>query len=421
MATGVMRRLHTSLSLYKNSAFISFATLVTAVSGFIFWNLAARLYDSHIVGIATAIIGSLNTIFVFSMLGFNYSIIRYFPEHREKVIGSALPISLAFSSFSTAVYLFLIRDVTDLREILSPALFAIIFISAAAGSAYNLLYPYSISQRKAFHGTLMATIFSTRALFLFLFLDEGLFGILLAFCLALLLADIYSLTSIKNISFSIDKGYLKESFIFSVGNYIGDVSNRAPLFIMPMMILTLISSEYAAYFYIAYTISNIALFVPAAISMSFFVEGSHGLTDLKKTMKEAMFLSVTYITVVAVITVLFGKYILLLFGEKYVAGFRLLVLMILGGYFVVPFRFYTAELNIKKRVKAVTAISVIRASLFLFISFVLVLYSKKIESVGFAWIMANAIAAALAGAIELKRRGDGRSDDTKNKHKGSTR
>ncbi|HIH72127.1 MAG TPA: lipopolysaccharide biosynthesis protein, partial [Thermococcaceae archaeon] len=53
--------------LYKNSIYISLASLTSAVAGFLFWAIAARLYPAEDVGVASAIVSALSLTFQLSM------------------------------------------------------------------------------------------------------------------------------------------------------------------------------------------------------------------------------------------------------------------------------------------------------------------------------------------------------------------
>lgn len=89
--------------LYRNSVYISLSSLTTAIAGFLFWAIAARLYPAEDVGVASAVVSALNLTFNLSMLGMNFAIIRFYPEYKERAVGSALIItSMAGVTFSVA-------------------------------------------------------------------------------------------------------------------------------------------------------------------------------------------------------------------------------------------------------------------------------------------------------------------------------
>ena len=70
--------------LYRNSIYISLASLTTAVAGFLFWAIAARLYPAQDVGVASAIVSALNLTFNLSMLGMNFAIINVHDAETSK-------------------------------------------------------------------------------------------------------------------------------------------------------------------------------------------------------------------------------------------------------------------------------------------------------------------------------------------------
>ena len=61
----------------------------------------------------------------------------------------------------------------------------------------------------------------------------------------------------------------------------------APNLILPIMVLNVLGAEQAAYYYIAYAIAALLFMIPNAISMSLFVEGSHG-EALKRTVVKSL-------------------------------------------------------------------------------------------------------------------------------------
>ncbi|MDV3104088.1 lipopolysaccharide biosynthesis protein [Thermococcus waiotapuensis] len=154
---------------------------------------------------------------------------------------------------------------------------------------------------------------------------------------------------------------------------------------MPTIVLAVLGKEEAAYFYMAFAVGNLILFVPNAINTSFFVEGSHGLKDMRRTLKKAVVFSYLYLALAVVFVWLFGGLVLRFFGEGYTGGLGLLRLMVLGGFFVVPVSFLITVLNIQKKVKEVVAINLLRAVLFLGLSYLLI-PRFGIEGVGWGWV-----------------------------------
>ena len=371
--------------LYRNSIYISLSSLTTALAGFIFWAVAARLYPAGEVGVASAVVSALNLSFQLSMLGMNYALIRFYPEYRERAAGTALFVtSIASLVFSLAYGLLMVtmKSFSGLK----PSLFLVVFVAfSIVGTAYNVLSTYAIARRKAEHSFVQSLLFSARFAFLFALTTLGALGVISSFGLGLLLGLAYALVFVGGVVPHLDREFLGEAFRFSLGNYIAGIASSASNYLMPTLVLGMLGREEAAYFYIAFAVGNLILFVPNAINTSFFVEGSHGLENMGRTLRKAIAFSYVYLALATAFVWLFGGYVLKFFGEGYVGGLGLLKLMVLGGFLVVLVNFSITLLNIQKRVREVVAINVTKAVLFLGLSYLLV-PRLGIEGVGWGWI-----------------------------------
>lgn len=371
--------------LYKNSIYISLSSMMTAVAGFLFWNIAARIYPPEDVGVASALVSAINLIFVISLLGLNFSLIRFYPEYKERATGSAFILTLGASFVFSLLYVLVVAKSESFHGVFSAEFLLLFVFFSMAGTAYNILSTYAIAKRKAEHSFAQSVLFSLRFLFLFVLVSFGVLGIMTAFGLGLALGVLYGFIFVDDIKPKLDFEFLRESFKFSLGNYIANIANLAPTYIMPTIVLTMLGKEEAAYFYVAFAVGNLILFIPNAINMAFFVEGSHGLANMKATLKKGITISYVYLAVVLIFVWFFGGFVLKLFGEEYVAGLDLLKLIVLGGFFVVLVNFLITMLNIQKRVKDVVMINILKAVLFLGLSYLLI-SRFGIVGVGWGWI-----------------------------------
>ncbi len=370
--------------LYRNSIYISLSSLTTAVAGFLFWAIAARLYPAQDVGVASAIVSALNLTFNLSMLGMNFAIIRFHPEYREKAVGSALLItSIAGLVFSVAYGLIMLGS--ESFRALGWKFLGIFVLFSVIGTLYNVLATYAIARRRAEHAFFQSLLFAGRFLFLFLLVSMGALGIVSSFGLGLLLGLGYAVLMVGIPRVELDREFIGDAFRFSLGNYLASIANMAPNYLMPTLVLSMLGKKEAAYFYMAFAIGNLILFVPNAINTSFFVEGSHGLKNMRRTLKKAIAFSYVYLAVAVVGVWVFGGFVLRFFGEGYVGGLPLLRLMVLGGFFVVVVNFSITVLNIQKRVKEIVVINTLKAVLFLGLSYLFV-PRMGIVGVGWGWI-----------------------------------
>ncbi|NJE42907.1 lipopolysaccharide biosynthesis protein [Thermococcus sp. GR6] len=371
--------------LYRNSLYITLAMFTTAVTSFVFWNVASRVYSPADVGVASSLVSILNLIFGVSMLGLNTALIRFYPEYGERAIGSALVVSASFAFIVSGAYVLIVRNSENFSEVFSLE-FTLAFIALSAiGTASNILGTAAIAMRKANHRFIQNVLFGLRFVLLYFLVSLGVSGIIGSFGLGLLFGLVHVGLVLKDhITLSVDREYLSSAFRFSLGNYIANISDTAPNYLMPSIVLTMLSKEEAAYFFIAFAMGNLLLIVPNSINMSFFVEGSHGLANMKRVLKKAIIFSYAYLAAVSIFVWFFGKFILAFFGPEYVRGLDLLRIVTLSGFLVVVVNFYVTILNVQKRVREVATIYILKAILFLGLSYLLV-PMFGIVGVGYGW------------------------------------
>lgn len=386
--------------LYRNSIYISLSSLTIAITGFLFWAIATRLYPPEDIGVASAIVSAINLIFNLSMLGMNFAIIRFYPEYQERAVSSAVIITSIASIVFSAMYglLFLMSKTLGIS---TWKFLAIFVMFSVIGTLYNVMSIYAIARRESKQAFFQSLLFGSRFIFLFFFISIGAVGIVSSFGLGLSLGFGYAVFAIGFPKLSLDISFIRNAFKFSLGNYLASIANMAPSYVMPTLVLGILGKEEAAYFYMAFAIGNLLLFVPNSINTSFFVEGSHGLQSIRATLKKAISISYLYLTIITVTIWFFGRTILRLFGDGYSHGAPLLKLLVLGGFLVVIFNFSITVMNIKKRIREVVILNTIKATLFLGISYILV-PRAGITGIGFGWVCSYAGTLLVLGVILRK-------------------
>ena len=395
-----IRSIRTS-PLYLNSLYISLASLLGSVAGFLFWAVASRLYSSSTIGIASAVISSLNLIMMISLVGLNTSMIRFYPEYKERALTTTFLIVPISAIVISLAYLLIITNVSqDMKEIFSSRSLILLFVLfSVIGAIYRIFETALIVMREGRNYLLQNLLFGSRFIFLPLLVSLGALGILSSFGLGTLLGVLYSglliyqilTNSISNIH--VDRKYLSVAFKFSLANYIASILRMTPNQIMPTIILSVLGSNKAAYYYITFTLGNMILLVPNALNTSFFVEGSYG-QDVKKLLKRVTFASYVYLIPVVVFVLLFGDLLLMLFGKEYVEGFKLLKIIVISSFFVILVNFYTTIFNIQKKVHYVVMLMFARALLYLGLAYPLMI-KYDILGIGYSWLFTHAILAIL--------------------------
>jgi len=377
---------------YRNSFYITLGRFADVGFGFLFWTLAARLYSVGEVGIATALISSLGLVMAFSRLGFDVAIIRFMPSNdHSRVFNTSLWITTGAAIVVGIIYLAVI-------DLISPEIafirdYAPLFLLFAIVNSVTLITGNALlSFRKADLKFVQNLIMGVRLPLLLPLVLLGSLGIFYSFGFAYLVAAVFALVMIRGyvtLTPRIDREFTRETFRFSSFNYLAHVFLYVPTYIMPILIVNLLSPEDAALYYVAFAIGNLVLIIPDAMSTSFFVEGSHGINLRKGVFRN---LTATYaILIPAVLSIFFfGEHLLRLFGEEYLAAFDLLRIIVISSLFATIHNLFTPLQNIRLRAGVIAVMNLIRFILLLGLSYVFIL-GYGVIGAGYAWMITYVI------------------------------
>ncbi len=393
--------------LFKNAYFLMFSSLTAAGSGFFFWLIAARFYSTADVGLASAIIAAMGLISIFSLLGFDISLVRFLPERKDRaeMINTCLTISFLVSLILALIFVAGINiwspSLIIIRENKFLLLLFVAFTSVApmAGLLQGGVFAGFRKTEYSFYQTIVILVRLAIVPFLAAF---GALGIYAAYGLTPVLAFIVGvlLTSrifpYKPIP-AIKREVLNDIFHFSSGNYVARMLEDTPRVVLPIMVINVLGAETNAYFFIAWQISVLLLAIPRFTSISLLAEGSHNHKELKKdTIRAAKFIFI--LLGVAIIGVfLFGEYLLWIFGEEYARNsFELLLILVLGS---VPFAvnsLYASVKRVKKEIKPVIYVYGGIAVITLATGYVM-MQTMGLVGIGYAWMAGNGVMAGWVG------------------------
>lgn len=390
--------------LYRNALLLIINSAVLSGFGFIFWAIIARLFPVNEVGLATALISLLELILVFSLVGFNVSLIRYLPKSKDKkkLISSCFIISGLIALIIGAISLAAVSLFSPvLSKILGIWVYALFFIlSAATYTLFTLTDSVLIAHRDARWVVLKSLIFSILKLALpLLLIALGAFGIFMSVEISAFIALIaiwvfWSSGKSFKIAFAFDKAIIKKMLGFNASNYIANIMLSAPALVMPLILASTLGPEAAAYFYYPIMIYSLISIIPFSIAQSLLAEGSNSIKSLKKNIRKSFFLSYLLIIPCVLLIFLFGKQLLSVFGSSYTKNsFRLLQLLAISSLFSAGNIIYIAVSNIRQRTrKVIHAAFLVSVGI---ITFSLILIGKGLPGIGIAWIIGHLLANIL--------------------------
>lgn len=359
--------------LYINSFFIILTKVLVILMGFVFWTVAARFYTIEQVGLAVALISASNLILMFSMLGFDISIIRFLSTYdKEKVFNTCLMIVILFAALIGIFYILAIKVISpDLSFIQNPAYGTVFLFFVIASSAITITANAFIALRNAKYNFFQNLILASKIPMLIPLVFMGYFGIIGAIALPYVLVCImliFTLNKMIRFNFKIDKTFIEKSFKFSSSNYITNLLYCIPIFALPILILNLLGGAEAAKFYIAFTIGNFLHQIPEAIGTSLLVEGSHG-RSLRENVIKAMVATYSIQVPGLIAIFLFGTYILGVFGSQYVEALDLLKLIALSSIFYTIFTLFLSVQNVRMRIRSIIKINLLRFAMISVLSY----------------------------------------------------
>ncbi len=381
--------------LYRNALFKMLSMAFVSGSGFFFWMLAARFYSDREVGLATSVISVITFIMNVSILGLNYSVIRFLPKSKQKnqllsssffAIGLAAVVSavvfLLFLPFFSPRLLFVREHVWIL------VLFIIFALTVSIDFQMESVFMALRAGKYIFIKNLLVSVM--KIVLPIFFVALGASGLFIAWALSLSSALLIAFfVLVKQFRFRLVPSFkrikLAQLVSFSLSNYLVGLLGIAPSVVLPLLITNTINPETTAYFYIAFMIANLLYVIPYATTQSLFAEGSYSEASFLTSVKKALKMIVTLLVPAIVALLLLGRYILLVFGKSYsTEGMQFLQILALAGIPIAINYLGLTYLNVRRQMRALLVINLIGTSSILILSYLLHTYA--LTGIGLAWL-----------------------------------
>ncbi|KCZ71725.1 membrane protein involved in the export of O-antigen and teichoic acid [Candidatus Methanoperedens nitroreducens] len=390
-------------SLLKNSIYLMATNLSNLILGFFFWVIATRYYTPDEVGTVSAVLSSMLLIAMVSSLGFPIALLFYLPRdpaNARRIINSCMIASIAASLVFSLIFISGLEIWTpSLKPVLGDLEPAILFAAVTVVSTVSALISgaFTAGKRSFFHMA-KETLFGFVKIFpLVLFAGFGAMGIFLSWGIGLVLAVIMGFILL----YKVWKGYflmlefdpvIKSMVSFSAGNYIAGIFSSLPRFVLPIIIMNMISAESTGFFFIAMTVASLLHGVPLSISNSLLAESSDGEKFWGNVGKAVRF-NVALLLPGLLLFVLLGKFFLNLFNPDYAENASTTLIILAAASIPLSLSsIFTAVRNTQKRVASVVKINAVKAAITLVLSVPLI-KSSGIEGAAAAYLAANTIAA----------------------------
>lgn len=399
---------HIRTPLYKNAYYLILSAAITSVFGFVFWIIAAKLYEPAAVGMTSALISVSNLLALFSELGLAIGLIRFLPgagKNANGMINTCFSLcglsSLVFALFFLAGLGFWSPSLLLVRQ--QPVFFVAFVVFALVSALTPLVNDVFLAKRSTGFITIMAILsksLNIALVIIFAVIFSTAFGIfistVIAMSTALLIAIFWFLPKVQEgyRPFpAIQRKVLNDIGRYSLGNYIARVFLQIPPLVFPIMVVNLLGTEMNAYFYIAWSFISILQVIPSSISNSLFAEGSNQEELFQvNIVKSLKLIFLVLLPAILVFLVLADK-ILLLFGHLYSKNGTLLLQII--SVSVIPWSInyvYITIGRVRKHIKSIILASCGMTSIALILGYLLILKMDLI-GIGIGWALGQTVVA----------------------------
>ena len=357
--------------LYAGAFYLWVNSVGAAIAGFAFWALVARLYDADDVGLGSAALSIFMLLAIFAHLGLGLGLIRFLPESGAsgpRLANAVFTASAAAAVILSAVFLvgmpLWAPSLDFLRE---QPLYMVAFILFVVAATLQIVHTHAfMAIRKAKYILVQGAFvhLSRLALVALMAVFFGAFGIVASGGIAAALGVVIGFALLaKGLPGYRPQGVvapasLSKLFPFSVANYTANSLLVTPGLILPLVVLGLLGSQEAAYFYMAWFLGYLLITASHFLALSLFAEGSHDPGALRVLSRNAVLGGVAVVTLGALFLLLLGDKLLLAFGREYAAeGATLLRIVALAAVPATVVNVYLGALRVTKRVGELVAIA----------------------------------------------------------------
>jgi O-antigen/teichoic acid export membrane protein len=401
--------------LLAGSAALVVGAGVQALSGAVFWLVAARIDTTDDVGRATALFTSILFIAYLSGLGLQVSLARFAPDRSDEshavfswgVLATVVTSTVVASGYLLVVDSEATRALTDWNPVLGPLL----FVSTSVGTSLTLIVDVRWMTVRRWSLVLGRITVVGLLRFPLLLLPTGGTETVHLFAVAslpLLVTGVAGVLSMPRVTGGRHRLLpLPErrhvAVRYSAVNYLSTLAYQAPQFVLPVIVLLSVDPDLNASFYVAWGITTVTLYVPMAIGQALLAEGGKDGTELRSQVRVILAITTVLMVIAALATAVGRDLITSVYGDDYADAARILPPLV-GA--CIPWAFtsvFLTEARVLHRTLDTVAITIALTVAILVPALVLV-PDDGLDGAATAFVVGNLFAAVVATGCHLWRR-----------------
>ncbi len=398
--------------LTSNAVFLWASTIVGSLTGFLFWNLAARLYTHGDVGVASAVISLALLLTGIAGLGFGSGIVRYFFTDKDPqgLLNTVLTFTFLSSCLFGVVCVMGLGIWSPSLLLLQQFLPLVVFLLLVIATTQNLVFQMVfLSLKKADITFGILTFLNViRLVFILILRPVSAQGIIISLTAATLLSNLFGFFAVKRLlppyrfKPAISGEILARLVPFSLANGIADFIYRLPALAGPIFVLESLGEETGAHFYIAWIIGA-ALIAPGfSFAQSAFAEGAADPLRLRNVIRRSMTRSILVTLGLSAVLAILAAWVLSLFGSGYPQATSLLQWLCLAAPFAAVNCVFLTAFRVQNRLGILILLNVLITAVFF--APLVFLHGWELSAVGVTWTCSQILVTCIATAIYMQSR-----------------
>ena len=404
--------------LLTGSAALVLTAGVQAVSGALYWLIAARVDTQTDVGHATALLTSVMFVAFVGGLGQPVAAARYAAGRSRDdhvlfawgALATATATAVISLAYLAAVSPRAVDELRDWHGALGPAL----FVFLGVGTALSLLLDVRLMTQRRW-GLVLAravivgvvrfpllalSVDTDRAVWLLVVAAvptaiSGYVGMLL---LPRVTGDRHRLGPMPQT--------VRSMVRYSLVNWASTLTYQAPTFAMPVIVLVHVDADRNASFYVAWGMAALACYVPMAIGQALLAEGGRDGAHLRSQVRLAILVAGGLMAVGTLLATVGRGLVVSLYGEDYREASEVLPVLVAASIPWAATSVYLTEARVRHRSAATVTITAVLAIAILGPALVLV-PDHGLGGAAGAFLAGNLLAAVVAVGVHVSGRTSG--------------
>ena len=354
-------RARSSSAVLLSSLALVMAKVATMGFGFLAWVTAARLYPAADVGVAAGAVAAVTLCAQLALVGVGSAVITLLPLHLprpSRLLDTSVTLLVLTSAGVGLLFLLFAGTVLqELQVVAADPAYAVMFLLLAVAGTLGVLFDQvSTARRRGDQALLRGLAAGVVTLVAVVALGwtaaglEGSQGIFLAWVMGGVMTMVLGFWTMTRAvvgyrpSLNLDQVMARELVRVGLPNWVLTVTERAPGFVLPIVVIELLSPADNAVWYAAWMMSWVVFVVPIQVGMTSFAEIARRPAESRNIVSNGITTSLGLGIVGAIGLAVLAEPLLGLLGVEYAAAGVLPLRILLLG--IVPITLIQAYFSV---------------------------------------------------------------------------